>query len=308
MTFKDVARTLGPFNSSAEAAYEQVRRHPVAPDAAVALAGLSGGGGGDEANDEPTGPTDAPFVGGDLHSLVADPGDPERAFVGGHEAVAVSADGGSTWRRVDSLDGADAMGWAFAGDRVLVSGHPGLFVSEDGGRTFEMPTDGLPATDPHAIGASPDGSVIYAGSPPVGVFASTDGGRTWETRSEEAGRSFMGRILVDPADADHVVAPDLQAGAVESTDGGRTWRPLGGVEGAMWVSWDPADVRHLIVSGMEQAAESRDGGQTFEPIDVPSGFSMVEIVPGRPDTLLAASHDGERARTVRSTDGGKTWS
>ncbi|HXF57374.1 MAG TPA: hypothetical protein VNO34_07360 [Actinomycetota bacterium] len=141
-----------------------------------------------------------PFVGGDLHSLVVDPESPARLFVGGHHGVAWSTDGGKTWRPVDTLEGADAMGWAFSGHRVLVGGHPGLFVSEDGGRTFERRNEGLPATDIHALGAA--GQLVYAASPQVGVFASPDGGRSWQVRTEDVGQAFMGRILVDPNDGD----------------------------------------------------------------------------------------------------------
>lgn len=269
---------------------------------AIALV-VASGGGDDEA---PTGPAGRPFVGGDLHSLATDPNS-ERVYVGGHEAVAVSTNGGRSWQQVASLENADAMGWAFTDDAVLVGGHPGLHVSEDGGRTFEQRNGGLPSTDLHAIGAGPDGGVIYAASPQVGVFASTDGGRTWETRTDEVGRAFMGRILVDPEDPDHVVAPDMQAGAVESTDGGRTWEALGGVEGVMWVSWDPAKTDHLVVSGMGGAAESTDGGRTWQTVDVPAGVSIVEISASTPTTLFAAAHGDDRVVVSVSEDGGRTW-
>jgi len=237
--------------------------------------------------------------------LVADPANPARLFVGGHHGVASSANGGKTWRQVDTLEGADAMGWAFSGERVLVGGHPGLFVSEDGGRSFEHRNEGLPATDIHALGAA-DG-VIYAASPQLGVFASLDGGRTWEVRTQDFGHSFMGGILVDPEDPDHVVAPDMQAGAVESTDGGRTWQALGGAPRAMWVSWDPHDTRHIVVSAMDQAAVSTDGGRTWKPLDVPEGASLVEMSPQNPRTLYAAAHIGETAVFWVSRDGGRTW-
>ena len=177
--------------------------------------GLIGRGGG-------VGSAKEPFVGGDLHSLVVHPTRPATLYVGGHEGVAVSADGGATWEPLPTLRGADAMGWAFLGGRILVGGHPGLWVSDDGGRKFELRNAGLPATDIHALGAG--GGVLYAASPQIGVFASTDGGRTWEVRTDRVGQGFMGRILVDPDDPEHVVAPDMGAGAVESTDGGRTWR------------------------------------------------------------------------------------
>jgi photosystem II stability/assembly factor-like uncharacterized protein len=247
-----------------------------------------------------------PFVGGDLHSLVMAPGATSRLYVGGHEGVAVSADGGQTWRQVESLDGADAMAWAFTDQRVLVGGHPGLFVSDDGGRTFRMDNDGLPATDIHALGTG--GGVIYAASPQLGVFASTDGGSSWEVRTDQVGQGFMGPILVDPSDPEHLVAPDMQAGAVESSDGGRSWRVLGGAPGAMWVSWDPADTDRLLVSGMGQAALSTDGGRTWAQLTVPEGASVVEIDAGDPDTLFAGVLDGTEAVVWNTRDAGRTWS
>jgi photosystem II stability/assembly factor-like uncharacterized protein len=246
-----------------------------------------------------------PFVGGDLHSLVVDPANPSRLFVGGHHGVASSLNKGKTWRPVDSLEGADAMGWAFSGQRVLVGGHPGLFISEDGGRSFEHRNEGLPATDIHALGTA--GGVIYAASPQLGVFASLDGGRTWEVRTRDVGHSFMGRILVDPKNPDHLVAPDMSAGAVESTDGGRTWRPLGGAPGAMWVSWDPDNTRHIVVSAMDQAAVTTDGGTSWRSLDIPDGASLVEMDPLSPETLYAGVHEGDAAVVWVRRDGGRTW-
>lgn len=271
---------------------------PLLAAAAVVLWGVAQLGGGRR-----EGTASRPFVGGDLHSLVADPQDPARVYLGGHEAVAVSTDGGKTWRRVATLDGADAMGWAFVDGRILVGGHPGLHVSEDGGKTFERRNRGLPSTDVHALGAGT--SVIYAASPAAGVFASSDGGRTWKIRSAQFGQTFMGRILVDLRDEQHLIAPDMRAGVVESSDGGRRWRSLGGVEGAMWVSWDPSDPGHVVASGMGPAAESTDGGRTWSDLDVPEGGSLVEINP--PSVLFAGVHDGSQAEVRISRDGGRSW-
>jgi hypothetical protein len=39
-----------------------------------------------------------PVVGGDLHSLVVDPTDPNTLYIGSHQGVSVSTDGGNTWR------------------------------------------------------------------------------------------------------------------------------------------------------------------------------------------------------------------
>jgi photosystem II stability/assembly factor-like uncharacterized protein len=247
-----------------------------------------------------------PFVGGDIHSLLADPANPSRLFVGGHQAVAVSSDGGRTWKPIETLENADAMGWAFVDGRIIVSGHPGLNVSEDGGRTFQRRNEGLPATDVHSIGGT--GSTLYAGSPALGLFGSADGGASWQVITNQAGHSFFGRILVDPDDLNHVVAADMSGGAVESTDGGRTWRRMGGLPGAAWVAWDPADRRHLVASRPGAAMESTDGGQTWSPLTLPEGTWIVELSPHDPELMFAAVHEGTTALVWVSTDGGETWS
>lgn len=246
-----------------------------------------------------------PAVGGDLHALVADPGDPRRVFVGGHQAVGESADGGRTWRLVESLNGADAMGWGFGAASVWVSGHPGLNLSADGGRTFRRTNQGLPDTDVHAFGAS--GRYLYGASPALGVFASDDGGATWEVRSREAGRALFGRILVDPADPAHLVGADAQSGPVQSEDGGRTWSRLGGLPSATWVSRAGADPGRLIASGPRGAARSVDGGTSWEPMTLPEGALLVEGSPTHADRLWAAGLGGGRAEIWTSADGGRTW-
>jgi photosystem II stability/assembly factor-like uncharacterized protein len=246
-----------------------------------------------------------PVVGADLHSFVVDPNDPDTLYIGSHQGVSVSSDGGKTWAVEETLSGADAMGWAFTADAIFVGGHPGISVSTDGGESFEPRNDGLPSTDVHALGAGQE--TIYAGLAGVGTFASTDGGRSWEMRSERIGGAFMGRILVDPRDDQHLVAPDMGAGAVESSDGGRTWRALGGVEGAMWVSWDVADTDHLVVTAMGSAAESTDGGQTWAQLEIPEGASIVEISPHDSDVRYAAVLQAPEAAVYVSRDGGATW-
>lgn len=155
-----------------------------------------------------TGPAGAGFVGGDFHSLVDDPTTSGRIFVEGHEAASASADGGRTWRRVDSLDGADAMGWGFYDCAVYVSGHRGISRSTDGGVRFQKASAGLPDTHIHAFGAS--ASTLYRAGPATGVMASTGGGRTWRARTTTHGQPFFGRILTDPGDDEHLIAADAR--------------------------------------------------------------------------------------------------
>lgn len=270
--------------------------------AAIVVIALRSGG-----TDAPTtgAPVSNPVVGDDLHSLVVNPADPDTVFVGSHQGVSVSRDGAKTWEVVESLNGADAMGWGFTDDAIFMGGHPGLMVSTDEGKTFAARNDGLPAPDVHALGAG-DG-VIYAGLAGAGTYASTDGGESWELRSEKVGGAFMGRIQVDPEDDEHLLAPDMQSGAMESTDGGRTWQALGELQGVTWVSWDPSDTQHIIAVTQGSAVASSDGGIKWDPLDVPVGASIVEFSPEDPEVLFAAAHQPPDATIHVSRDGGSTW-
>lgn len=256
-------------------------------------------------------PTDADsaaggLTGGDFHSLAVDPSDPRRLFAGGHQAVSVSTDGGATWNEIEALRDADAMGWAFTEDAIYVSGHPGLNRSTDGGETFEQVNEGLPDTDLHAFGGSD--TVLYAASPAVGVFASDSGLGDWQERNNSIGQSFFGRVLVDPADDNHILAADASAGVAQSTDGGRTWRLLrSGLDSATWISRGGDELDVLVASGPAGAALSEDAGRSWRPLDVPQGVSLVEAVPGDAELLYAGRHEGDRVHVLVSTDGGTTW-
>lgn len=267
----------------------------------VTVAVVVGTGGGD--NTSGTGIDSDPFVGGDLHSIVAMPDG--RIYVGGHDGVAVTHDSGRSWSQIDTLAHADAMGWGEDAGALFVSGHPGLNRSTDGGRTFRRTNEGLPDTDVHSFGAGH--GVLYAAGPNIGVAASTDGGDTWEHRATNAGQAFFGRILVDPDDADHVIAADAQAGPAASTDGGRTWQTLGGLPAAAWISTPDSLDRTLLASGPAGAARSTDGGRTWTPLELPDGALLVEARPGDAQRLYAAGLEGTTARLWVSTDNGETW-
>lgn len=246
-------------------------------------------------------PEGAAFTGGDFHSLVVDPTRPDTVYVGGHEAVSRSTDAGATWERVDSLNGADAMGWGFTDDAMFVSGHPGLTLADAGITSFARSNDGLPDTDLHALGAG--GGTVYAAGPGAGVIASTDNGATWQTRTTDAGQPFFGRIIVDD-DATTLIASDTQRGPVRSTDGGRTWTPLDGPPGA-WIT--RTDDGTIITSGGQGTFRSADDGTTWEPMTIPDGAQLIEADPHTPGRLFAGRHSGTTIDIWISTDDGQTW-
>lgn len=292
---------LGQAQARAAERAAAARRVGRAAAAVAALALVGGGlvlatrGGGVAGSGSPA----APAVGGDLHTVSAIE---DSLYVGGHAAVAVSRDGGRSWQQVPSLAGADAMGWAVTPDAVLVGGHPGLYRSSDSGATFARVSDA--AGDVHALGGS--GSTVYLSSPEAGLVASSDGGRSWQVRNSQAGRSFMGTILVDPANPQRLLAPDMSTGMALSTDGGRTFTSLGGPAGVMAAAWKPTDVDDIIAVGMGGGARSTDGGRTWQDLTLPKGTTAVTYSKDGA-SLYAAALQGQRASTYRSTDDGASW-
>ncbi|MGH9194223.1 MAG: hypothetical protein ACRD1T_00605 [Acidimicrobiia bacterium] len=281
--------------------YQRYRSWILIASVAVAVVLIAVMRSGDE---KATSPMSKAFTGGDFHSMVFDPENPRRIFVGGHEAVSVSIDGGKSFRPVASLKSRDAMGWGFDGSTVYMSGHPGLMISTDGGKIFSEHNQGLPATDLHSFGAGR--SVLYAGSP-AGFLSSSDGAKTWRVVNRNEGRSFFGRILVDATDTKHLVAADAASGVAESKDGGGTWTELGGPRSPTWVSWDLKNPLLIVASGQSGASISTDGGKTWRDLEIPSGATIVDIDPSDSQVLVAGTHDGANVTMKVSRDRGRSW-
>lgn len=304
-TNTSVRRETSDAGAGRSAGQAPARRRWLAAAAGVAAAAAVAGGiytlGRDEGTDDVGGGGDAPYVGGDLHVLT---GVDDRLYVGGHDGAAVSTDGGRSWAALESLRGADPMGWAQTADGMLVGGHPGLYRSTDDGATFTQVSGDGAVPDVHALGAA--GNTAYLASPQAGFLASSDGGVTWQSRNTQVGQGFMGTILVDPANPQRLIAPDMANGLVTSSDGGATWSRLGGPGGAMAVAWDPTNIDRLVAVGMADSAISTDGGRTWSPFPVPNGTSAATFSPDG-ETLYAAALDGDTATTYASTDAGETW-
>jgi hypothetical protein len=113
-------------------------------------------------------------------------------------------------------------------------------------------------------------------------------------------------LVVDPTDPNTLYIGSHQGVSV-STDGGRSWKALGGVSGAMWVSWDQTDTDHIIVTGQGSATVSPNGGKSWESLEIPVGASIVEFSPDDPKLLFAAVLEAPEASVYVSRDGGVTW-
>lgn len=256
-----------------------------------------------------------PFVGGDLHSLVVDPKDPERIVVGGHEGGAVSDDGGKTWTQASGIEGADAMGWVIDPQnpsKMYVSGHYGFYRSEDGGKTFDKDNSGLPATDMHGLGMDPKNpETLYAYVVDRGVYRSTNSGGSWQRLSDEVG--VMGPILVHPENPNTLYVSSMQGmrgNFSETTDGGKTWRTVAPLPGmVMSIAQDQKNLDTFYAANGQRVLKSTDGGESWRTVvgGLPSGVSAVAVSPSNPMIVYAGALDGTTARVYRSEDGGESW-
>ncbi len=184
----------------------------------------------------------------------------------------------------------------------FVGAGSGVWKTDNAGRTWTSLGDRLGASAMGALAIAPsDPNVIYLGSGQVaarwdiqsgnGVYKSTDAGKHWQ-HVGLTDTKYIGRILVDPKDANtvlvgalgHYFGPNHERGVFRSTDGGKTWKQT------LYINDD---------TGVVDLA--RD--------------------PGHPDVVFAAAwqvrkhpwmayyqHDaGPGSGLYKSTDGGATW-
>ena len=221
----------------------------------------------------------------------------------------------------------------------------GIYKSTDAGKTWthlgladgqQIPALAVDPRDPNKIFAAILGHP-YGPSQERGIYRSTDGGQSWQkviSKDENTGGSD---VEIDPSSPDTVYASMWEVregpwednnefngsggGLFKSSDGGNTWHPLtGGLPkdlSQIYVAVAPSDPRRLYAtlataSGKLAVYRSDDAGDNWAQITTdprPSGrigggdLPIPRVDPKNPDLLYVAS-----TVSMRSTDGGKTWS
>jgi photosystem II stability/assembly factor-like uncharacterized protein len=206
----------------------------------------------------------------------------------------------------------------------------------------QVPALAVDPRDPNRLFAAELGHP-YGANPERGIFRSTDGGATWEKvlyKDENTGGSG---VEIDPSNADVIYASLWQSrlgpwednnafagtggGLFKSTDGGTTWRKLTKglpddlVQINMAIAPSQPNRLYATLATTHPASYASDEGLGFFRSD-DSGESWMRITndprpamkigggdlplarvdPQNPDVVYSAS-----LVTVRSTDGGKTW-
>ncbi len=250
----------------------------------------------------------------DYHSLIVSPNDPDKIFLGTHEGLFASSDGGKSWRQTGAIEG-DAMSLArdATDDQLLYAAGHGLFQrSEDGGATWnDIPLDdaisetssidGAKAVDIHGFAADPaQPGTVYAAVANRGLYRSTDYGESF-TKLSDTGAAAMGVALTDTK-PQRIYLADMGEGLLVSSNEGKTWRLL--QPGVISVAISPDDPKRVLAAG--EAIYLATDGESFKQVQAgpKDGFGPVVFAPSDPLRAYAVAYD--RVLYV-SQDGGATW-
>jgi photosystem II stability/assembly factor-like uncharacterized protein len=221
----------------------------------------------------------------------------------------------------------------------------GIYKSTDAGKTWahlgladaqQVPALAVDPRDPDRVFAAVLGHP-YGASEERGVYRSTDGGKTWQKEISQDENTGGSDVEIDPSNPDVVYASmwevregpwednnaynGTNGGLFKSINSGNTWHRIGkGLPDDLAqinVAIAPSDSRRLYAtvataSGKLGVYRSDDAGENWAQITNdprPSGrigggdLPVPKVDPRNPDLIYVAS-----TVTMRSTDGGKTWS
>src|SRR6266550_2684514 len=249
--------------------------------------------------------------GGDVRSLVVDPNNPDRFYLGTLDGqIYSSADAGKNWELlynfnkpklfVDHIivDPRDSKTLYVAAHRHKEAG--GFFKSTDGGHRWresgELKNEALHSL----IQSESNPNVLIAGTF-NGVFRSDDSGETWTQlpTSNTPGLVHVESLAIDPRTTNTIYAGTWYL-PYKSTDGGKSWRIIktGIIDDSdiFAIDIDPRDPNHVIMSACSGIYETRNAGDNWTKVNgIPSQSRRTRAIlqhPSIPGLVFAGTTEG----------------
>jgi len=236
--------------------------------------------------------------GGDVRSLVVDPSNPDRFYLGTLDGqIYSSADAGKSWELlynfnkpklfVDHIivDPRDSKTLYVAAHRHKESG--GFFKSTDGGRGWRESSE-LKNEALHSLTQSDaDPNVLIAGTF-NGIFRSDNSGDTWTQLPtfNTPGLVHVESLAIDPRTSSTIYAGTWYL-PYKSTDGGRSWRSIknGIIDDSdiFAIDIDLRDANHIIASACSGIYETKNAGERWEKVQgIPSQSRRTRAIVQHP--------------------------
>jgi photosystem II stability/assembly factor-like uncharacterized protein len=254
-------------------------------------------------------------------------------FVGTHDGISRSWDGGATWTRVTDA-GSPPLNALHAvppsapdGEDLLVAGTQAVYWAGDAySSVFSSDNNGLNwrATGPIFDGAvlsisDHDGTLfllsrgrpgeVHYGS---GLNVSTDMGATWEWRSRWSTEDFSCMEIVPTADRSRLdcfiaAVTGHNVGVAFSSDTGHSWRQISDKRAFAMGSADP----FLVVRDSKGVYRTSDYGMSWQTITSHlAGNEVISFARDRDRLLACISYDLANSRpggVLMTTDAGDSW-
>ena len=264
-----------------------------------------------------------PF-GGDVRSLVADPRDPDRMFLGTRTGqVYLSTDGGKQWRRLTDLPA--SADWVvddllvdptdsrilYAGMWSVLGNGGGVFKSTDGGNSWQL-LEGLSGQFVRALALSTSNPKVLVAGTHEGVFRSDDAGLDWRRISPPGHPEIrnLESVAIDPVHPEIIYVGTWHL-PWKTADGGATWVSMkkGMIDDSdvFSILVDSSNRRTVYATACSGIYRSDSAGAEWRKIQgIPNSARRTHTLvldPADPQVLYAGTTEG----LWRTQDGGQSW-
>lgn len=258
--------------------------------------------------------------GGDVRSLVVDPKNPDRFYLGTLDAqLYTSADGGKNWELlynfnkpklfVDHIivDPRDSKTLYVAAHRHKEAG--GFFKSTDGGHKWRESPE-LKAEALHSLSQSDSNPNVLITGTFNGIFRSDNSGDSWTQLPtyNTPGLVHVESLAIDPRTSNTIYAGTWYL-PYKTTDGGQTWKSIknGIIDDSdiFAIDIDPRDPNHVIASACSGIYETSNGGDSWTKVQgIPSQSRRTRAIVQHP-SIAGLVFAGTTEGFWRSERGGK---